>query len=92
LVARPAWAYAEHRGDLPATWHATAWWLTDRLCVRQLGVADQRAFTLAPRDCYLNTVYPELLRAEYAVVISDYVGLGTRASTHIWTVPPRRTA
>ncbi|MEV0248334.1 lipase family protein [Nocardia sp. NPDC050712] len=42
-----------------------------------VGIADQCAFTLSPRDYYLNEVYPALLGAGYAVVISDYVGLGT---------------
>nr|WP_280238327.1 lipase family protein [Nocardia abscessus] len=41
------------------------------------GIADECAFTLQARDYYLTSVYPELLRAGYAVVISDYVGLGT---------------
>lgn len=41
------------------------------------GIADQCAFTLEPRVYYLDSLYPELLRAGYAVVISDYVGLGT---------------
>lgn len=41
------------------------------------GIADECAFTLQPRDYYLTSVYPDLLRAGYAVVISDYVGLGT---------------
>ncbi len=41
------------------------------------GIADQCAFTLQPRDYYLTSVYPDLLRAGYAVVVSDYVGLGT---------------
>ncbi len=41
------------------------------------GIADQCAFTLEPRPYYLDTLYPELLRAGYAVVITDYVGLGT---------------
>lgn len=42
-----------------------------------VGIADHCAFTLQRRDYYLDTVYPGLLRAGYAVVISDYVGLGT---------------
>ncbi|MEU8898584.1 lipase family protein [Nocardia sp. NPDC048505] len=42
-----------------------------------VGIADQCAFTLQPRAYYLDEVYPALLRAGYAVVISDYVGLGT---------------
>uniref|UniRef100_UPI000831DCD4 lipase family protein n=1 Tax=Nocardia lijiangensis TaxID=299618 RepID=UPI000831DCD4 len=42
-----------------------------------VGIADHCAFTLQPRRLYLDTVYPELLRAGYAVVLSDYVGLGT---------------
>ncbi|WP_228838282.1 lipase family protein [Nocardia amamiensis] len=41
------------------------------------GIADHCAFTLQPRDYYLTSVYPDLLRAGYAVVVSDYVGLGT---------------
>ncbi|MEU7144062.1 lipase family protein [Nocardia sp. NPDC046473] len=41
------------------------------------GIADQCAFTTEPRVYYLDSLYPELLRAGYAVVISDYVGLGT---------------
>ncbi len=42
-----------------------------------VGIADDCAFTVNRRDFYLRTVYPDLLRAGYAVVISDYVGLGT---------------
>ncbi|MEV6280029.1 lipase family protein [Nocardia sp. NPDC051832] len=42
-----------------------------------VGIADQCAFTLQPRDYYLAEVYPQLLRAGFAVVVSDYVGLGT---------------
>lgn len=42
-----------------------------------VGIADRCAFTLQPRAFYLETVYPELLHAGFAVVISDYVGLGT---------------
>ncbi|WP_433192371.1 lipase family protein [Nocardia sp. CA-107356] len=42
-----------------------------------VGIADQCAFTLRPREFYLETVYPALLGAGFAVVISDYVGLGT---------------
>lgn len=42
-----------------------------------VGIADHCAFTLQPRRLYLDTVYPELLRAGYAVVLTDYVGLGT---------------
>ncbi|WP_309139059.1 lipase family protein [Nocardia cyriacigeorgica] len=42
-----------------------------------VGIADHCAFTLNPRDYYLDTVYPLLLDAGYAVVVSDYVGLGT---------------
>nr|WP_280452817.1 lipase family protein [Nocardia cyriacigeorgica] len=42
-----------------------------------VGIADQCAFTENPRDYYLDTLYPRLLEAGYAVVISDYVGLGT---------------
>ncbi|WP_280232857.1 lipase family protein [Nocardia cyriacigeorgica] len=42
-----------------------------------VGIADHCAFTLHPRDYYLDTVYPALLDAGYAVVVSDYVGLGT---------------
>ncbi|MFG1793787.1 lipase family protein [Nocardia sp. NPDC049149] len=41
------------------------------------GIADQCAFTSEPRTYYLNSLYPQLLEAGYAVVISDYVGLGT---------------
>lgn len=42
-----------------------------------VGIADHCAFTANPRDYYLDTLYPRLLEAGYAVVISDYVGLGT---------------
>ncbi|WP_324191332.1 lipase family protein [Nocardia cyriacigeorgica] len=42
-----------------------------------VGIADHCAFTENPRDYYLDTLYPRLLEAGYAVVISDYVGLGT---------------
>ncbi|WP_431970236.1 alpha/beta hydrolase family protein [Nocardia sp. bgisy134] len=42
-----------------------------------VGIADHCAFTVQPRRLYLDTVYPELLRAGYAVALSDYVGLGT---------------
>ncbi|WP_232542022.1 lipase family protein [Nocardia bovistercoris] len=42
-----------------------------------VGIADKCAFTTIRRDYYLDTVYPTLLGAGYAVVISDYVGLGT---------------
>ncbi|WP_405181410.1 lipase family protein [Nocardia sp. NBC_01377] len=42
-----------------------------------VGIADHCVFTLRPRDYYLKSVYPALLAAGYAVVISDYVGLGT---------------
>ncbi|WP_234390946.1 alpha/beta hydrolase [Nocardia suismassiliense] len=41
------------------------------------GIADQCAFTLEPRVYYLDTLYPELLRSGYAVMVTDYVGLGT---------------
>ncbi|MBF6167865.1 lipase [Streptomyces gardneri] len=41
------------------------------------GIADECAFTVHPRDYYLTSVFPALLGAGYAVVISDYVGLGT---------------
>ncbi|MET7772131.1 lipase family protein [Nocardia sp. NPDC005366] len=42
-----------------------------------VGIADHCAFTLRSRDYYLKSVYPGLLAAGYAVMISDYVGLGT---------------
>uniref|UniRef100_UPI003CCB986C lipase family protein n=1 Tax=Nocardia donostiensis TaxID=1538463 RepID=UPI003CCB986C len=42
-----------------------------------VGIADHCAFTLRARGYYLDSVYPRLLEAGYAVMISDYVGLGT---------------
>ncbi|MBF6210459.1 lipase [Nocardia puris] len=42
-----------------------------------VGIADHCTFTKEPRLFYLDTLYPTLLRAGYAVVLSDYVGLGT---------------
>jgi len=42
-----------------------------------VGIADHCAFTLRPRDYYTEALYPSLLDAGYAVVVSDYVGLGT---------------
>ncbi|GAA5049590.1 lipase family protein [Nocardia callitridis] len=45
-----------------------------------VGLADQCVFTMQARDYYLDSVYPDLLRAGYAVVVSDYVGLGTEGT------------
>ncbi|MGW0249269.1 lipase family protein [Nocardia goodfellowii] len=42
-----------------------------------VGIADYCAFTLQPRAYYLTELYPALLRAGFAVLVSDYVGLGT---------------
>lgn len=42
-----------------------------------VGIADKCSFTRTPREYYQNTVYPALLEAGYAIVVSDYVGLGT---------------
>lgn len=42
-----------------------------------VGIADHCALTLSPRDYRVEPVFSRLLASGYAVVVSDYVGLGT---------------